>query len=223
MLTMRVLLTSVAAACLASCASTTMGGAAGAVNSAEVRLDPTPDTVFIYDDGRVERYLEREGEDLIWATRGGREYTRSSNPALPILSWEIGGRVGQRQVFGDMGAMWPPQDGGQTRFRVLTDVSDGDESRRYSQPWSCAVSGPAPIGTSAGEFRAFEITCDRYSLNTMRLLEKRTWWWAEDLGHFVKRRFQSYRTGEVREISLCGALPKWRATEARIEAILDAC
>lgn len=208
---------------LTACASAPTAMEPDARTSAVEEIDPVPGTVFIYDDGRVERYLRRDDDELIWATRNGREYNRAANPALPILSWDIGGRSGRREVFGDADAIWPPQGGARGRFRVLTEVSEGTENRRYSQAWSCEVANPLKVTVPAGDFLAYEINCERFSVNSMRLLEKRTWWWAEDLGHVVQRRFQDLRDGEVNQIALCGALPELRASEARIEAILNTC
>lgn len=186
-------------------------------------FDPVEGTVFLFDDGRVERFLRREGEDLIWATRRGREYVRAANPALPIMAWRIGSRSGQREVFGAADAIWPPTDGARAQFRVLTEVTDGAESRRYSQAWTCEVNGPQAISVPAGRFEAYQIICERFSVNSMRLLQRRTWWWSEDLGHYVRRRYQNLRNGEVTDFSLCAALPDLRASEARIEALLEAC
>lgn len=186
-------------------------------------VDPTPGTVFVFDDGRVERYLRRDGETLVWATRRGREYLRAANPALPILSWNIGQRSGQREVFGDAGNIWPPADNARAQFRVLTEVRDGDAARRYSQAWSCNVDGPRDVTVPAGEFASYRITCERFSVNSMTLLERRTWWWSEDLGHYVRRRYQDLRNGEVSDIRLCAALPELRASEARIDALASDC
>lgn len=199
------------------------GFADPATRARAAQVDPVPGTVFVFDDGRVERYLRRDGENLVWATRRGREYVRAANPALPILSWEIGERSGRREVFGDAGNIWPPVDGVRAQFRVLTEIRDGDAKRRYSQAWTCNVDGPKDVAVPAGVFPAWRITCERFSVNSMQLLERRTWWWSEDLGHYVRRRYQDLRDGEASDIALCAALPELRASEARIEALLDAC
>lgn len=191
--------------------------------SSATEVDPVPGMVFVYDDGRVERFVRREGDNLVWATRAGREYTRAANPALPILSWDIGQRSGRREVFGNADAIWPPASGARAQFRVLSEVSDGERRRRLSQAWSCSVDGPKTATVPAGEFAVFQITCERFSVNSMRILEQRAWWWSEDVGHYVRRRFQNLRDGEVSDIALCASLPGLRASEARIEALLEDC
>lgn len=213
-------------ALVSACASVPnpMGGLAGQEPKAvAAAVDPIPGTVFVYDDGRVERFQRREGDSLVWATRAGREYTRAANPALPILSWDIGQKSGRREVFGNADAIWPPSSGARAQFRVLSEVSDGERRRRISQAWSCSVDEPETETVPAGAFDAFQITCERFSVNSMRALEQRTWWWSEDVGHYVRRRFQNLRDGEVSDIALCASLPELRASEARIEAILEDC
>lgn len=188
-----------------------------------VEMDPIKGSVFIFDDGRVESFLRREGDNLVWATRQGREYIRAANPALPILSWEIGSRSGRRQIFGNHDDLWPPQGGVRARFRVLNDVTDGKQHRHYSQAWSCSIEKERKISVPAGKFPAHKIVCDRFSVNSMRIQERRTWWWSQELGHYVRRRYQNLADGAVRDIKLCAALPEIRANRPRIDAIIGAC
>lgn len=191
--------------------------------ASEPAPDPIAGTVFIFNDGRVERFLRADGETHVWATRRGREYERAANPAVPILEWEIGDRSGERSVFGNANAIWPPRAGARTNFRVLTRARSGERERRSVQAWTCRVGDLSTLNVPAGAFEAYTISCDRFSVNTMRLLEQRTWWWAPDLGHYVRRRYQDMRSGEARDISLCAALPEIRANDARIDSIVESC
>ena len=210
---------------LAGCATPSNTNSRGhdQTSASAAGLDPVQGTVFLFDDGRVERFVRRDGDALIWATRRGREYVRAANPAVPILAWRIGTRTGRREVFGAADAIWPPRNGARAQFRVLTEVEDGPENRRYSQAWSCEVNGPQTITVPAGAFAAYQIICERFSVNSMRLLQRRTWWWSEDLGHYVRRRYQNLRNGEVTDFSLCAALPDRRASAARLETLLEDC
>lgn len=211
------------ASLLGGCASQPLPDISG--DLAEPLTAPTPaeGTVFVFDDGRVERFLRTDGDAHVWATRRGREYIRAANPVLPILEWQFGDRAGQREVFGDVGDLWPPRPGARAQFRVRTDIQEGERTRRSIQAWSCEVEGQTREDTPAGDFNVVPISCDRFSVNSMRALEKRTWWWSADLGHYVKRRYQNMRNGEVRQITLCAALPETRANDARIDAIVTEC
>lgn len=200
----------------ASCASSPTSGTSAL-------LAPDPGTVFIFDDGRVERFVRDEGDAQVWATRRGREYVRATNPALPILEWQVGERSGTRTVFGDSAELWPPEPGQRARFRVLTEVEEGEENSRSVQAWTCSVGHRGQKKVPAGSYTIMPIICERFSLNTMRLLERRTWWWSEDIGHYVRRRYQSVGSGEVRDIRLCAAVPPHRASSARIDAVRETC
>lgn len=186
---------------------------------------PAPDigAAFVFDDGRVERFVGEAGENRVWATRRGREYTRTANPAVPILEWEVGGRSGKSQVHGHADALWPPRPGASARFRVRTTIESNGRAQVSARPWTCRIGAEETVETPAGDFPALPIRCERYSLNTMRLAEQRTWWWSDEVGHYVRRRYQSYRTGESRDIALCAALPPHRVNTARIEAVVERC
>lgn len=184
-----------------------------------------PGRVFVFSDGRVERVVEVRDDRTVWETGGGVRYTRAHNVALPILEWRLGDRTGERHVFGGHERMWPPRTGASARFRVVTDVSrtQGGQARSI-QPWTCKIGRPTTVELPNGPFEAAPITCDRYSITTMRVLERRRWWWSPDIGHYVKRTFQDMRTGRRRSIVLCASLaPRW-ATAERIEALArDGC
>jgi hypothetical protein len=184
---------------------------------------PLPGTVFIYSDGRVERFERAEGETCVWATRAGREYVRSANPMLPIQAWQIGERSGASEVHGASDGIWPPQRGGRAQFRVLNRAVSGARESRSVQAWTCRVGRAETTKTPAGSFETLPIACQLFSVGSMRLLENRTWWWSPELGHYLRRKYQSLRTGEVNDIRLCAALPESRATGARIDAILAEC
>jgi hypothetical protein len=190
---------------------------------AATHVSPDPGTVFLFDDGRVERFVRREPEGDIWATRSGREYRRSSNPILPIRSWSVGNRQGESEAFGLNRQFWPPVSGSKAQFRVLhTAFADGRE-RRTAQAWSCRIGSNAILRVDAGEFSVLPIECDVYSVATQRLLERRRWWWSAELGHYIARSFQDMRTGEISQIELCAALPDYRAANAKLEALAKAC
>ena len=180
---------------------------------------PDPGTVFIFTEGRVERFVRTEGDLQIWATRRGREYSRSAIPAEPILKWDISGRRGERRVVGNTSRLWPPETGNSARFRVLTKTEFEDRVRRSIELWSCKIEAATHVDVGGTSYDTLPIVCLRYSVNTMRPLQKRTWWWSEDVGHYVRRRYENLRDGETSDLRLCAALPAHRANPARIEAI----
>lgn len=185
--------------------------------------EPTyePGTAFIYSRGRVETVVENREEEVVWATRRGREYVRNKNIVLPITHWTIDDRVGERRFYGENDAFWPPEPGARTRFRVVTDVDRDGEISRSVQYWNCQVREAEPVALPNGEFDALPIQCERFSANTMNFLERRTWWWSEEIGHYVQREYTDLRDAETSRIRLCAVLPPRQASEARIEALAE--
>lgn len=186
-------------------------------------FSPDPGTVFLYDDGRVERFVRNEPEGDIWATRSGREYRRDPNPILPIRSWSVGNRQGESEAFGISDTFWPPAAGSRAQFRVLhTAFADGRE-RRTAQAWTCRIGSTTSLRVDAGEFEVLPVECDVYSVASQRLLERRRWWWSPELAHYIARSFQDMRTGEISRIELCAALPDYRAANVKLDTLAKAC
>lgn len=181
---------------------------------------PEPGTVFIFSQGRVERFLRSEEDDMrVWSTRSGREYVRAANPAIPVLSWRIGNQSGSRRVIGNADAIWPPEPGRKARFRVLTRVEANGVRRRVTELWRCEVKDEEVLWVPAGRFATLPIECIRYSTTSMRPLQQRIWWWAPDVGHYIRREFANMRSGETLNVTLCAALPAYRATPVRVSQI----
>ncbi len=207
--------------CLKAFALVTVVGVSADVANSQPVPAPDPGTVFIFTEGRVERFVRSDGNEQIWATQKGREYTRSANPAEPILKWRIGKRTGTRKVIGNTSQLWPAKSGESARFRVLTILEDDGRKRRSIQPWSCRIDKAETVTVAAGTYTTLPIRCERYSVHTMRPLQKRTWWWSDEVGHYVKRRFENLRNGETTQYSLCATLPESSANHARIAAVLE--
>lgn len=186
-----------------------------------VPIQPDAGTVFVFSEGRVERFVRTEGDQQIWSTRRGREYARSANPAAPITSWSLRGASGTRDVFGKLDKIWPPRAGTSTRFRVLTKVTQDNRTRRSVQNWRCEVGDAQALTVGVGTYETLPISCMRYSIHSMRPLEKRTWWYSNEIGHYVKRRYESLRDGKTSEYRLCATLTKRRASSARIRSVMD--
>lgn len=186
-----------------------------------VVFEPDPGTVFIFSNNRVEQFVSSDGDRQIWRTRAGREYWRSTNPLEPVRRWQIGDLSGHRELFGQSNQLWPPKPGMSDRFRVMTTVVNNHRTHRSVQGWYCKVLQTTHLDVPAGRFDVVPIRCETYSLDTMRPLQHRTWWWAPALGHYVKREYQSLADGEISEHRLCAALPERRANRARVNSLLE--
>ena len=103
------------------------------------------------------------------------------------------------------------------RFRVLTDVTvqvkeGANRRRRRAEFWSCRVLPPAAITVPAGTFEALEIRCEQFSSRTMRILSEERWYYSEEVGHYVSRKWVDLSSGRR------GGSPSWPDARYRGES-----
>ncbi len=75
------------------------------------------------------------------------------------------------------------------------------------------------LNVPAGRFNAVPIVCDRFSHNSMRVLERLTWHYSEEVGHYIRREARDMSDGSVETYALFAALPPHAANEIRIETL----
>jgi hypothetical protein len=181
---------------------------------------------FIYDNGRVEQLVSLSGDELTWSAFEKRQYVRDRNFVVPLLHWETVESSGTRQVSPEARALWPLEPGKAVRFRVLTDVTThvkegSSRRRRRAELWSCRVMPSAPITVPAGTFEAFEIRCEQFSTNTMRVISEERWYYSEEVGHYVSRNWTDLLSGRRGGYSLVTRLRGIEANPKRIRSILS--
>lgn len=187
---------------------------------------PLPDyqagDAFVYSDGRVEQVHRVEGDTVLWSGLGrGSRYLRSRNPIVPILQWQAVGTQATQTIAGHADSLWPLVAGKSVRFRALAEIRKGKTKRRYTAFWKCMVGATGKVAVPAGVFDAWPIQCDRYSSTSMRLVERISWDWSAELGHYVRRRVTRYSTGATQEIVLEAALSAEIATPQRLKALSE--
>lgn len=177
---------------------------------------------FVYSDGRVERVRRIEDGTVTWAGLAGSTYQRSVNPVVPVLSWRVAGVRGQRHVAGAADSLWPLHPGRSARFRVVTEISRDEKSRRSVAFWTCRTGKTGEITVPAGTFESVPVECDRYSPWSMRLVERVQWDWSPEIGHYVRRRTTHFFDAHSTEIALVAALPSDAASLPRLRALSEA-
>jgi hypothetical protein len=193
---------------------------AGVANAAARLPAYEAGTAFIFDNGRVERVEKLDGQQVVWSARSGRTYVRSINPVVPILSWSFKGETGTRKILGTPDSLWPLRAGASVQFRTLNEArSQSGKVAKSVHLWTCKVKAKESVATPAGAFVAWPITCDRFSANSMKVLERLTWHFSEDVGHYVRREARDLRDGVSETFSLHTALPAWEANSVRVEAV----
>jgi hypothetical protein len=176
---------------------------------------------FVFSDGRVERVVATKGDRMTWAGLSGANYRRSRNFIVPVLQWRSGRGTGTREVRGNPDALWPIDRPKSARFRVITEtkVNPQAPSKRSVSLWVCKTGKAKMFTVPVGEYSAVPVLCDRYSPTTMRLLERREWDYAPELGHYIRRVTINYLRGTTRTVELVAALSGPSANKARLTAL----
>lgn len=176
---------------------------------------------FVFSNGRVEQVRAVNGETIAWAGLTGDSYERSANFIVPIGHWNFAGGSGTRTTYDHPDALWPLRAGRRARFRVVTETTQTHgKSGRSSGLWTCGVGVLRTVSVKAGVFEALPVTCDRYSVNSMRLVERQTWDYAPDVNHYVRRNWIDYYSGDVENIELVAALHGTAASSERLRALV---
>lgn len=180
-----------------------------------------PGDAFVFSDGRVERVVASDGARMTWAGLSGASYRRSRNFIVPVLQWRSGRASGMREVRGDPDALWPIDKAKSARFRVITETKATPQaaSKRSVSLWVCKTTKPRMFTVPVGQYSAVPVLCDRYSPTTMRLLERREWDYAPELGHYIRRVTINYLRGTTRTVELVAALSGPAANKDRLAAL----
>jgi hypothetical protein len=178
---------------------------------------------FVFDNGRIEQVSAMRSDRIVWAARSGRTYERSRNPVTPILSWSYRGQSGSRKIVGDADKLWPLRPGKQVQFQSINETrTEKGRVVRSVHLWRCNVRAAQVVRTPAGAFEAVPIQCDRFSVNSMKVLERLTWYYSNDVGHYVRREARDMRSGVAETYALFAAVPGWEANPLRLESLAKA-
>jgi hypothetical protein len=186
-----------------------------------------PGDTFLYSDGRVEQFQSASGDELTWATKGGRTYVRHRNFVLPVLAWKSPESSGTRRVVGKAPSLWPLRSNASARYRLLTNTEllvtprQRATKRRLTEFWSCRVGAIAALQVHAGTFDAQEIACDRISSNTMRVTRREVWHFAPAVGHYIRKESINVANGKRSRYELVATLTGRDSNPARINAVLE--
>jgi len=157
--------------------------------------------LYVYDNGRTETVIAKEGNILTWRTNNGVVRKAYPNFAIPYLSWQTATRRGTSETDAKPDMLWPLRVGNSGRFNFTRKAEDnnGKHARKYKQSWQCKVDGTETVRIALGSYDTFKIVCHRYSGKIWR--QTRTFNYAPLIGHYVLRR-DNYRSGpsERREL-----------------------
>ncbi len=176
---------------------------------------------FVYSDGRVERVRAIKGASIVWSGLNNARYTRSRNPAIPVLNWRFGKGTGRREIVGKANSLWPLGKPKSVRFRAIayTKLRPKSGIRRAMTLWTCSTKTMKKLNIPLGSFDAIPIICDRFSATTMRLIERIEWDYSPELRHYIRRVSVDYFRGTRSSITLTAALSGPAANVRRLTAL----
>lgn len=155
---------------------------------------------YAYNDGSRDVVVEVAGEAIIWQDEKGRMETRYRNPILPRLKWPRG----ETKVLADPDALWPLRPGNTVRFHEIRNEFDLARrlTERKTRTWRCKVGDSTVLSTDAGSFDTYPLVCELRSRGRAnRLLGTRIWYYAPEVGHYVRReKIDKVGTIEIREL-----------------------
>ena len=159
---------------------------------------------FVFAGGRTEKVLAVSGDKVRWQREDGRELLRVRDFVRPPLAWETQNRRGDQSIKNGPGALWPLAIGKVDTFRArrsMTSKASGEVSAR-NRDYDCSVETAETVAVPAGTFDTFRVTCRRYSGSGKRLVETRTWNYAPEVGHYVRREIKKRGSSERQVIEL---------------------
>ncbi len=202
----------------AGCAAT---GRAPVLSSAEVpRPEYQAGTTYVYDNGSWETVQTVAPEEVTWHNYRGDISSGSPDFTHRRTTWETRTRSGtrhfrERRDWADLPALasvWPLAPGKTARYIESGSWRDEDNREHtYEAQWRLEVAGQERIRVKAGKFDTWKIIGYRFSagdaFKPSRLREKRIWYYAPAVGHYVKMERQYLSRRPDRSIELLAVLP----------------
>ncbi len=159
-----------------------------------------PGTTFFYSNGSWETVEAVRGEQVTWRNHRNRISIGSRDFSYRRQQWQTRRRQGTRRqrpredwfAQSSPASLWPLAVGKKARY-VETGRWQNEEGRwrTYKAQWRSEVAGRERVRTMAGEFDTWKILAYRYSEGAAygrppRLREVRIWYYAPDVGHYVR-------------------------------------
>lgn len=192
-------------------------------------------TTYVYDNGSWETVQTVGPEKVTWRNNRGNDSSGSPDFTYRRVTWETRTRSGTRRFHelrdwaGNPSAatLWPLAPGKMARYTELGRWKDVDNREHtYEAQWRLEVGGQERISVKAGEFDTWKIIGRRFSpggaFTSSRLREKRIWYYAPALEHYVKEERHYLGRRPDRSIELLAVIPAIDGMNANARATLNA-
>jgi peptidoglycan hydrolase-like protein with peptidoglycan-binding domain len=163
---------------------------------------------YVYTDGQVETVSRVGTERTLWESAGDSVYTTYRNFILPPISWKSGATRVENQIQPIDGTKWPPATSEDVVFSVVSKTGSDPVANpgTWSGKWRCEAKGVSPVKAIAGQFDALVIECHRAKPEP-GTWKKRTWYYVQEVGHYVRRIDLIHGTGQKLTVDLVAVRP----------------
>lgn len=206
---------------LAGC--TTMESSVVSLGEPENGLAPSelpeyrPGDHVYYTNGRREKVIKVEGENVVWRRSGTNRAVGWRNPFIPLHSWDNSSYEGSQVPTGDVKALWPLEPGGKGYFDTRIKSINKETNSVYSgtRHWRCKVGSPETIALLAGNFDTQKVVCVRTN-DLGKFRQESTWYYAPEIEQTVLKfdRYSS-RNRKSRHKELMAFQPSMRMFDSK--------
>lgn len=166
-------------------------------------------TTFVYSDGNVERVSRTEGGVISWTRKDGTNFTARGNFLLPWSFWVTKSERGTAKVSDAPDKLWPLNGGDEVVFSAEVIVQRRDDrssTKTRTEQWRCGNEGSRNVDVKLGSFSTVKLVCRREAGPDSPELV-RTWYYAKDIGHYVRRVEEGASYGTQRTVDLLAIQP----------------
>jgi hypothetical protein len=183
------------------------------------RPEYTAGATYVYDNGSWETIRAVAPEEVTWRSYRGDISSGSPDFTHRRTTWETRTRSGTRHFRErrdwagvPVTTVWPLAPGKTARYIESGSWRDEDNREHtYETHWRLEVVGQERIRVKAGNFDTWKIVGRRFSagdaFRPSRLYEKRIWYYAPAVGHYVKMEGHYLGRRPDRSIELLAVIP----------------
>jgi len=165
--------------------------------------------IYAYSNGVIETILAVDGDVVIRQTNRGVHTVAHKNFILPTISLRSEAYSSRSAIDTPPDTLWPNTFGEEIFFASQTRVRDSthpDQETNSVEKWRCMLTGTETVSVAAGTFDSLRIVC-RLLNQSARLPKERIWFFAPEVGHYV-RRDDLYGSAELnRRVELVAIRP----------------
>ncbi len=170
-------------------------GARGHVAAVAIAPDGAPrprysagDT-YVYSDSTSATVVRVENDIVVWESGDGERGATHWNFIRPGAASPFGRPRLRYDVDASADELWPLRARKTVSFSAKLLVARAglaEDASSNAQVWRCGVEGTEPVSVAAGRFEAVRIACQTSDPIAGQPVE-RIWFYAPELGHYVRR------------------------------------